>query len=85
MPKTHLPDGVRFLTGVRQIDAFPELQPYLNPPRLSHALKNLSKISEKFRLGEVSYSKVRAMTRVATGRNEDFQEQKDVSAETCSP
>jgi hypothetical protein len=50
--------------------------------RVAHALKGLPKISEKFRLGEVSYSKVRAMTRVATKENEDFLEQQDVSAET---
>jgi len=40
--------------------------------RVAHALVDLPKISEKFRLGEVSYSKVRAMTRVATGENEEF-------------
>jgi len=40
--------------------------------RVAHALKDLPKISEKFRLGEVSYSKVRAMTRVATEQNEEF-------------
>ncbi len=40
--------------------------------RVAHALKDLPKISEKFRLGEVSYSKVRAMTRVATQKNEDY-------------
>ncbi len=34
--------------------------------RVAHALVDLPKISEQFRLGEVSYSKVRAMTRVAT-------------------
>ena len=40
--------------------------------RVAHALEHLPKISDKFRLGEVSYSKVRAMTRVATGENEDY-------------
>ena len=40
--------------------------------RVAHALKDLPKISEKFRLGEVSYSKVRAMTRVATEKNEEY-------------
>ena len=34
--------------------------------RVAHALEELPQISEKFRNGEVSYSKVRAMTRVAT-------------------
>jgi hypothetical protein len=40
--------------------------------RVAHALMGLPKISEKFRRGEVSYSKVRAMTRVATVENEDY-------------
>jgi len=40
--------------------------------RVAHALKELPKISDQFRLGEVSYSKVRAMTRVATEKNEEF-------------
>ena len=40
--------------------------------RVAHALKDLPKISEKFRKGAVSYSKVRAMTRVATEKNEDY-------------
>ena len=40
--------------------------------RVAHALHDLPKISEKFRQGEVSYSKVRAMTRVATPENEDY-------------
>ncbi len=39
--------------------------------RVAHALKELPKISEGFRKGELSYSKVRAMTRVATPENED--------------
>ncbi len=40
--------------------------------RVAHALKNLPKISEVFRRGEISYSKVRALTRVATEMNEDY-------------
>ena len=40
--------------------------------RVAHALKGLPKISDRFRWGEVSYSKVRAMTRVATEKNEDY-------------
>jgi len=40
--------------------------------RVAHALKGLPQISEEFRHGRVSYSKVRAMTRVATSRNEDY-------------
>jgi len=40
--------------------------------RVAHALKDLSKISEAFREGRLSYSKVRAMTRVATPENEDY-------------
>jgi hypothetical protein len=40
--------------------------------RVAHALKDLPRISEEFRLGKVSYSKVRAMTRVATEKNEDY-------------
>jgi 5-methylcytosine-specific restriction endonuclease McrA len=40
--------------------------------RVAHALKGLPKISDEFRLGEISYSKVRALTRVATEENEDF-------------
>ncbi len=39
--------------------------------RVAHALKRLPKISEAFRSGQISYSKVRAMTRVATPENED--------------
>ena len=38
--------------------------------RVAHALEALPQISEAFRAGEVSYSKVRAMTRVATPKNE---------------
>ena len=40
--------------------------------RVAHALKDLPQISKKFRRGEVSYSKVRAMTRVATDKNEGY-------------
>ena len=40
--------------------------------RVARALGELPKISEAFRLGKVSYSKVRAMTRVATPENEDY-------------
>ena len=40
--------------------------------RVAHALKELPKISARFRRGEISYSKVRAMTRVATKDNEDY-------------
>jgi len=40
--------------------------------RVANALGKLPKISEAFRLGEISYSKVRAITRVATQENEDY-------------
>ena len=40
--------------------------------RVARALGNLPKISEAFRSGRVSHSKVRAMTRVATSDNEDY-------------
>ena len=40
--------------------------------RVARALGDLPKISGAFRSGEVSYSKVRAMTRVATPDNEDY-------------
>ena len=40
--------------------------------RVAHALQGLPKISETFRQGEISYSKVRAITRVATLDNEDY-------------
>jgi hypothetical protein len=39
---------------------------------VAHALQGLPKISETFRQGEISYSKVRAITRVATLDNEDY-------------
>src|SRR3990172_13035121 len=40
--------------------------------RVAHALKDLPRISAMFRKGRVSYSKVRAMTRVATRKNERY-------------
>ncbi len=40
--------------------------------RVAHALPELPKISKSFSAGEISYSKVRAMTRVATPANEEF-------------
>ena len=40
--------------------------------RVAHALKNLAKISAAFERGELSYSKVRAMTRIANTENEDY-------------
>lgn len=40
--------------------------------RVANALPKLQKISEAFSKGELSYSKVRAMTRVANEDNEDF-------------
>jgi len=40
--------------------------------RVAHALADLPQISAAFREGRVSYSKVRAMTRVATPENEDY-------------
>jgi len=40
--------------------------------RVAHALGDLPKISASFSKGEISYSKVRAMTRVATDENEEF-------------
>jgi hypothetical protein len=40
--------------------------------RVAHALKDLPQISEAFRRGELSYSKVRAMTRIADASNEDY-------------
>ena len=40
--------------------------------RVANALAGLPKISASFAKGELSYSKVRAMTRVATPDNEDF-------------
>jgi hypothetical protein len=40
--------------------------------RVANALAGLPKISASFERGEISYSKVRAMTRVATADNEDY-------------
>jgi hypothetical protein len=40
--------------------------------RVARALEGLPKISESFRQGKVSYSKVRAMTRIATPENETY-------------
>ena len=40
--------------------------------RVAHALSGLPKISEKFSAGAISYSKVRAITRVADESNEDY-------------
>src|SRR5690606_1139715 len=40
--------------------------------RVAHALKDLPKISQTFRKGKISYSKVRAITRVATRKNEKY-------------
>ena len=40
--------------------------------RVAHCLETLPMIDASFAAGEISYSKVRAMTRVATPENEDF-------------
>jgi hypothetical protein len=40
--------------------------------RVARCLPHLPQIADAFRKGEVSYSKVRAMTRVATPENEDY-------------
>ena len=40
--------------------------------RVARALKDLPKISKAFERGELSYSKVRAMTRIADESNEDY-------------
>lgn len=40
--------------------------------RVAHALKDLPRISDDFRQGRLSFSKVRAMTRVATPENEEY-------------
>ncbi len=40
--------------------------------RVAHALAGLPNISEGFAKGELSYSKVRAMTRIANETNEDY-------------
>ena len=40
--------------------------------RVAHALKQLPRMSETLRKGEISYSKVRALTREATPENESY-------------
>jgi len=40
--------------------------------RVAHALADLPKISTAFEKGQLSYSKVRAMTRIADNSNEDY-------------
>jgi len=40
--------------------------------RVAHALKDLPQISDEFRQGRISFSKVRAMTRVATLETEEY-------------
>ncbi len=40
--------------------------------RVAHALADLPQISTSFSKGEISYSKVRAMTRIATPENEEY-------------
>jgi len=40
--------------------------------RVAHALAELPKISERFDKGQLSYSKVRAITRIADATNEDY-------------
>ncbi|MCP4301262.1 MAG: DUF222 domain-containing protein [Gammaproteobacteria bacterium] len=40
--------------------------------RVAHALAGLPKINEEFSAGKISYSKVRAITRVADENNEDY-------------
>ena len=40
--------------------------------RVAHALAELPKISEGFADGKLSYSKVRALTRIADETNEDY-------------
>ena len=47
------------------------LGPAREKVRVARALPGLPKISKAFRAGKVSYSKVRAMTRVATEKNEE--------------
>ena len=43
----------------------------LEKVRVAHALKTLPAISDSFSLGELSYTKVRELTRVANRSNED--------------
>ena len=40
--------------------------------RVAHALKDLPRITDEFRQGRISFSKVRAMTRIATPENEEY-------------
>jgi hypothetical protein len=40
--------------------------------RVARALEALPRIGDSFRQGTLSYSKVRAMTRIATSKNEDY-------------
>ena len=40
--------------------------------RVAHALAELPKISERFEKGQLSFSKVRAITRIADASNEDY-------------
>lgn len=40
--------------------------------RVANALGGLPKTSERYRRGEISYSKVRAITRIATPENEEY-------------
>lgn len=40
--------------------------------RVANALPSLAKTSERYRRGEISYSKVRAITRIATPENEEY-------------
>ncbi len=48
------------------------LGPAREKVRVAHCLENLPLIDAAFAAGEISYSKVRAMTRTATPENEDF-------------
>ena len=43
----------------------------LEKVRVAHALKGLPAVSQSFSVGELSYSKVRALTRVANRKNEE--------------
>jgi hypothetical protein len=40
--------------------------------RVAHALANVPKIAAAMERGQLSYSKVRALTRISTAENEDF-------------
>jgi Domain of unknown function (DUF222) len=48
--------------------------------RVAHALPGLPRISEAFREGRLSYSKVRALTRIATAENEALLVQMGLAA-----